>query len=432
MSWLARSLANSLRLDDDELEDDDDHPHSPTSKPHTPPPAIHDDDEHHDQNHEDPSRGVKEDLSELKQTLTRQLWGVASFLAPPPSSSHPSTPSHSQIARSVYDWNRGEQQEPSDQSVSGDVSDEDAVDLVETSGIRGDFDDFRSRAVLGFSKIASNFLTVGSEEGKESLEECEVGNAIGVTEEVLAFARNISMHPETWLDFPQYEEEDMDDFDMSDAQLEHALAVEHLAPRLAALRIELCPSHMSEGYFWKVYFVLLHSRLNKHDADLLSTPQVMIAKSLWMQELQKQTKQKQDWPGRSTFYSNESKNSQQEDLIPDSFCYAHTENTPHRTFAFDSASFSVTSDVETDKHPVESSDMKIIDKSVIEEKLVIKTEDKDDDDGDDWPEEENFELGGFGGTTILVGNEEDVSFSDLEDDDDSYVPIKSKSTLKGN
>lgn len=61
---------------------------------------------------------------------------------------------------------------------------------------------------------------------------------------------------------------------MSDAQLEHALAVERLAPRLAALRIELCPSHMSEGYFWKVYFVLLHSRLNKHDADLLSTPQV--------------------------------------------------------------------------------------------------------------------------------------------------------------
>lgn len=61
---------------------------------------------------------------------------------------------------------------------------------------------------------------------------------------------------------------------MSDAQQEHALAVERLAPRLAALRIELCPGHMSEGCFWKIYFVLLHSRLNKHDAELLSTPQV--------------------------------------------------------------------------------------------------------------------------------------------------------------
>lgn len=61
---------------------------------------------------------------------------------------------------------------------------------------------------------------------------------------------------------------------MSNAQQEHALAVEHLAPRLAALRIELCPRHMSEGCFWKIYFVLLHPRLNKDDAERLSTPQV--------------------------------------------------------------------------------------------------------------------------------------------------------------
>lgn len=62
---------------------------------------------------------------------------------------------------------------------------------------------------------------------------------------------------------------------MSDAQCEHALAIEQLAPRLAALRIELCPCHMTESYFWKVYFVLLHSRLDKHDAEILSTPQVI-------------------------------------------------------------------------------------------------------------------------------------------------------------
>lgn len=64
------------------------------------------------------------------------------------------------------------------------------------------------------------------------------------------------------------------DFELSDAQQEHALAVERLAPRLAALRMEFCPGHMSESYFWKIYFVLLHPRLNKHDAELLTTPQV--------------------------------------------------------------------------------------------------------------------------------------------------------------
>ena len=61
---------------------------------------------------------------------------------------------------------------------------------------------------------------------------------------------------------------------MSDAQQEHALAVERLAPRLSALRIELCPGYLTEDCFWKIYFVLLHPRLSKHDAELLSTPQV--------------------------------------------------------------------------------------------------------------------------------------------------------------
>lgn len=64
------------------------------------------------------------------------------------------------------------------------------------------------------------------------------------------------------------------DFDLSDAQQEHALAVERLSPRLAALRLELCPGYMSDGCFWKIYFVLLHPRLSKNDAVILSTPQV--------------------------------------------------------------------------------------------------------------------------------------------------------------
>lgn len=62
---------------------------------------------------------------------------------------------------------------------------------------------------------------------------------------------------------------------MTDAQQDHALAVESVAPELADLRIELCPSHMSEGCFWKIYFVLLHPKLRKEDAELLSTLQVI-------------------------------------------------------------------------------------------------------------------------------------------------------------
>ncbi|KAH0921230.1 hypothetical protein HID58_021248 [Brassica napus] len=79
------------------------------------------------------------------------------------------------------------------------------------------------------------------------------------------------------------------ELEMSYNQRGHALAIERLAPRLAALRIEPCPYHITVGCFWKVYFVLLHSRLSKHDAQLLSSPQVMEARALWMKELQNQT-----------------------------------------------------------------------------------------------------------------------------------------------
>lgn len=58
-------------------------------------------------------------------------------------------------------------------------------------------------AVSEFTKIASNLLQFGSEEEAEA-----AGLALGVTQEVLSFVRNISMHPETWLDFPLYDEED--------------------------------------------------------------------------------------------------------------------------------------------------------------------------------------------------------------------------------
>jgi hypothetical protein len=45
---------------------------------------------------------------------------------------------------------------------------------------------------------------------------------------------------------------------MTDEQRGHAHEVESMSSELADLRIELCPSHMSEDCFCKIYFVLLH------------------------------------------------------------------------------------------------------------------------------------------------------------------------------
>lgn len=176
MSWFAKSLANSFRLDpDDDVKDvvrgnkpeNDPRPSSPTR------PILHQQQHYDDELYrngivepkkdeeedvDSQAHGVREDLSEIKQTLTRQLWGVASFLAPSPS--QPSTPTFNRVE---HNW---------------DQSDHDRI--------------------------------LHSIEEDEKNEESNMENVVGITEEVLAFAGNIAMHPETWLDFPLDEEEDLD------------------------------------------------------------------------------------------------------------------------------------------------------------------------------------------------------------------------------
>ncbi|MCO5553680.1 hypothetical protein L7F22_007206 [Adiantum nelumboides] len=76
------------------------------------------------------------------------------------------------------------------------------------------------------------------------------------------------------------------DFEMSAAQKKHLHALEVACPSLSVLKTELCPDCMSENRFWKIYFILLHSRLSSMDAALLSTPKIMQARGLLSQKLQ--------------------------------------------------------------------------------------------------------------------------------------------------
>ncbi|KAL6636976.1 hypothetical protein ACP70R_024548 [Stipagrostis hirtigluma subsp. patula] len=503
MSWLARSLATSLNIPDDSGADDDPDAAatpSPSSRIPPPPPLPP------HPLHSAAADGVKEDLTELSKTLTRQFWGVANFLAPPPGETSPS---------------------PSPPSA-GDQSGA-AETPPEIVGIRNDFAEIGGRfrtgisrisshkAVSGFSKMASNLFApeddeneweeerrrevrshigeegarhgaegdevwhereerarlevddgevrrhelvddhelqverviheedgdlveqrtrlileedgdlveyrAGHEENGELLEErinheeeeVEDWDVIGITEEVLAFATNIARHPETWLDFPLLPDDEESDgpfsyFDMSDAQQEHALAIEHLAPRLAALRIELCPIHMSEECFWKIYFVLLHPRLNKHDAELLSTPQIVEARAMLMQQLQYQSK-------LETEQLCHPKDDMRVHLKKDTVKYS-TDAFP--SMRHEAASVVPIPEFETEKHPIHVTEVAVVDKSVIKEQLPKDhTETSDflqeafDDDVDDWFDEE-AKLGGH--TTVHIGDEEDVSFSDLEED----------------
>ncbi|KAL6222716.1 hypothetical protein ACLB2K_006107 [Fragaria x ananassa] len=424
MSWLAKSIANSLKLDED--EDDYTNPNPSTNQNPNSNAVADRNSPQPGSPSSDPRGGVKGDLSELTKTLTRQFWGVASFLAPPPDAAAPKP---------------AEQGEPSDP----EVSEEDVI-----SGIRSDFAEiggkFKSEIskfssnikVSEFTKIASNLLQFGSEEEAEA-----AGLALGVTPEVLGFVRNISMHPETWLDFPLSDDEESDDFKLSDVQQEHALAVERLAPALAALRMELCPEHMSESHFWMIYFVLLHPRLSKQDTELLSTPKIVEVRAMLSHELKKghMAKPESDPSLSTAAFSKGITDSPKEQQLS----VPQSDLVPPQTSTMRSAPLPSTADIETEKHPVQSSEIQIVDKPVIEEKPVKETkyplppstysskvlDEKDEDDADDWLKEESEMDGdGVGGTSIPIENDEDVSFSDLEDDD-TDVPSGYKKATSG-
>ena len=107
MSWLASSFANSLRLDGDG-DDENDTVHDPPTtssrdplQPQTRENAFGSESEG-EEDEETEGRGVKEDLDEIKRTLTRQFWGMTSFLAPPSTDSHSLSFSHVQSAPSSF------------------------------------------------------------------------------------------------------------------------------------------------------------------------------------------------------------------------------------------------------------------------------------------------------------------------------------------
>ncbi|CAI9111246.1 OLC1v1011424C1 [Oldenlandia corymbosa var. corymbosa] len=453
MSWLARSIANTLKFDDEDADDNQSNDGAPNPNEDRTRSNISPETEQ--QLNDDPTaspRGVKDDLSELTKTLSRQFWGVASFLAPPPQSEPYKPLEESESTKPDLDPNSGSEDDPAG-----------------IMGIRNDFAEIGGKfrtgismisnniAVSEITKMASNLLQLGSDEEEDAVEgDSSRKGVIGVTDEVVSFARDIATHPETWLDFPLPDNADDDDFEMSDAQQEHALAVEHLAPGLAALRIELCPGYMSESCFWKIYFVLLHPRLDKEDAVLLSTPQwifkllscsvmtfipllwhfiwrmqIMNARALLSQELQNRSKAKV-LAGEGTIDAKDSSYSQNEETLSVPSSTDH-DSVPVTSVVETSAS-TAAEEYGTEEQPFRSIEVQNSNKPVAlktddqnkgQNMQTHSTEENDEDDADDWLKEESTEVGGIAGSTIPIENEEDVSFSDLEEDDED-VPTSLK------
>lgn len=413
MSWLARSIAATLSS----APSDDDDDHSEAASGDKSPDHAGSADAEEDELPDTPGRGVKGDISELTESLTRRFWGVASFLAPPPPAGAETTETSTAAAEAEAEGEYG----PQSPRVAGIRN-----DLAEIGGrVRSGISMLsNANAVAEISKIASSFLPFVPEEEEEEVD------AVGVTEEVVVFVRHISTSPETWRDFPLFvNDRHADDFELSDTQYEHALAIERIVPSLSYLRTELCSTNMSEACFWKIYFVLLHSKLNKEDAELLSTTQILEAREELLQSSPRMKNVVSEGPGGSSESSNvPSTQAEDREFSPSSI---QDKSGMAEATSFQEPTPDPLPGAEADKHPISTSEPEIIDKSVIEEELVVKTEiknpgdkpnlytpeDDDDKEVEDWLEDMDHADNKTGNITS-VGQDEDVSFSDLEDDDD--------------
>lgn len=105
---------------------------------------------------------------------------------------------------------------------------------------------------------------------------------------------------------------------------------------------------------------------------------------------------------------------------------------PSEISSFEEPTSDITPEVESEKYPISTTEVEVVDKSVIEEELALKNESRtpavqsklrfetDEDEVDEWPDDDPTEedVGAGGSRRTSLGREEDVSFSDLEDDED--------------
>ncbi|KAL1335088.1 uncharacterized protein LOC107640392 isoform X2 [Arachis ipaensis] len=204
--------------------------------------------------------------SAVKDDISLIFRGVANFLAPPPSSSASSSAGDSSSS-------------PPSQALTGIRN-----DLEEISGsFKNSLSLLSSnRAVTGISKLASQLLQLEPDHKRQGDDDGDGDAVPGTTEEVVRFVKEISTRPDCWTEFPLPFHHD---FSMSNSQREHALVIEQLVPEFVALRVNLC-SYMNVEKFWMIYFLLILPRLNQHDFELLSTPKIVEARDVLLLKLE--------------------------------------------------------------------------------------------------------------------------------------------------
>lgn len=159
---------------------------------------------------------------------------------------------------------------------------------------------------------------------------------------------------------------------------------------------------------------------------LLST-QILEAREQLLQSLQAQNKRGSKVPGESSESLNAS-SSAEEKVIPPSSIQDKADTSEESSF--EEPSFDITPETVSEKFPISTAEVEMVDKSVIEEELAVINESKtspvesklrfeaDEEDVDEWPDDEPADKVGQASNRTSLGREEDVSFSDLEDEEE--------------
>ncbi|KAK6945146.1 BSD domain [Dillenia turbinata] len=360
--------------------------------------------------------GVREDLSVFTETIGKQLRGVASFLSPPPPQPQNDAALDSSSSTSSSS--------PRDRNLVGGIKN----DLVEIGGSFKSLLVSNTKAVSEISKFASNLLQFDSDDDNDSE---PLDHDFGITDEVVDFVKEISTRPECWTDFPlSFNNEFIADFSMSDIQREHASMIEQLIPNLQALRLELC-TQIGEKQFWIIYFILLLPRLNEHDSKLLSTTEVRhfvytfyyLFFNCNVLALRDET----SFGGRYLRKAIEQNTGfwsvvvEARDVLLQKL---QNKKNLQVDDSEDSQGGSKVGDIE------EAEISSIQEKQVLSETVnaVEQLEIDKHENIAQWFEDEDADTGVSSNAQKRLGNEDDVSFSDLEDDDEDDTDLSSHRT----
>ena len=147
-----------------------------------------------------------------------------------------------------------------------------------------------------------------------------------------------------------------------------------------------------------------------------------------LQSLQAQNKRGSKFSGESSENVNASTAPAEEKVIQPSSIQDKAETS--EISSFEEPTSDITPEIESEIFLISTTDVEIVDKSVIEEELAVKNESKtspiqsklrfetDKDEVDEWPDDDPAEEVSAANNRTSLGREEDVSFSDLEDDED--------------